>query len=230
MSIHCLKAALGVAMLPAFVLATPAQAQINGIAVAEPAVAIAGSQALQNGFQLISTTYAAQFTQVEQLNAQRVQILQTLDRNSDGQLDESEQADLTQDSPVVQQINTLDQQLQEAQAPIQMASLYVVAQVGQQYAPAVQQVINERSIQILLSPDAVDYFAPGLNVTPLVVNAINARLPSVSITPPQGWQPTEATVELFQQVQRVRALLRAQAQQQAAGAGAAQPQGEVPPR
>jgi Skp family chaperone for outer membrane proteins len=217
-----IKPALAAAFVPALAIAVPAAAQVNGMAVTEPAVAVASSQALQSGFQQIATTYAAQITQRDQLSAQRNQLLQTLDTNGDGQVDEAEQATLTADNPTVVQINTLDDQINAAQAPIQLAQAYVVSQLGQQYGAAVQQVITDRSIQVLLSPEAVVYAADGMDVTQFVVTALNARVPSVTITPPAGWQPNQAIVNLYQQVQQVFAIARQQ--QQAAGAnGAAAP-------
>ncbi len=214
-----IKPALAAAIIPAIAMAVPATAQVNGMAVTEPAVAVASSQALQTAFQQIGTTYAAQITQLDTLSAQRTQLLQTLDTNSDGQLDETEQAGLTETNPTVQQVNAIDAQIATAQTPIQAARLYVVSQVGQQYAAAVQQVISDRSIQIMLSPEAIVFAADGMDVTPLVVTALNTRLPSVSITAPAGWEPSQATVNLYQQVQQVFAIARQQ--QQAAGAAGA---------
>ncbi|TIX51944.1 OmpH family outer membrane protein [Alteraurantiacibacter aquimixticola] len=206
--------------------AAPAQAQINGMASADIGVAVAGSQPLQSGYEQIRTTYQAQITQAEQLVQQRQGLIQQLDTNGNGQLDEAEQAALNDSNPTVQQINTIDQQIAQVQAPIQLAQLYVVNQVGQQYAPASQQVMSDRNIQIMLAPEAIDFAADGINVTPAVIEAINARLPNVSITPPQGWQPNQATIQLMQQVQQVRAIVAAQQQQAAAPAA----NGATPPR
>lgn len=204
--------------------AVPAAAQVNGMAVAETAVAVAGSQPLQSGFQQVGTTYDAQITALEQYQTQRQQLLQQLDTNGDGSLDEAEQAVLEDaNNPVVQQIASLEQNINTVQAPIQLARLYVVSQVAEQYGPAVQQVISDRQIQIMLSPEAIVYAPDEANVTQLVSQAINSRLPTVSITPPQGWQPTQATVNLYQQVQQVFAIARAQQQAAAAQAPAQAP-------
>ena len=213
-----IKPALVAALVPAVAIAAPAAAQVNGMAVTEPAVAVASSQALQTAFQQIGTTYAAQIAQLETLGTQRTQLLQTLDTNSDGQLDEAEQAGLSETNPTVQQVNAIDAQIEAAQAPIQTARLYVVSQIGQQYAAAVQQVISDRSIQVMLSPEAVVFAADGMDVTPLVVTALNARVPTATTTAPEGWQPNQAIVNLYQQVQQVFAIAR---QQQAAGANGA---------
>jgi len=196
-------------------ISAPASAQVNGMATSNIGLTVANSQALQTGFQQINTTYQSQITQVEQLNQQRMQLVQQLDTNNDGNLDEAEQAVLNESNPTVQQIGQLESQIGELQRPTQLARLYVVNQVGQNYAAAVDQVMTNRDIKVMLAPEAVDFAVEGLDVTALVVEALNARLPSVSITPPQGWQPNQATVELMQEVQRIYAIF---AQQQAAQA------------
>ena len=217
MSNSIFKPVLATALVSTLALAAPAMAQVNGMAVVEPAVAVASTQALQTGFQQVGTTFAAQITQLDTLNAQRTALLQTLDTNGNGQLDEAEQATLTETNPTVVQVNTIDQQIAAAQEPVQLARLYVLSQVAAQYAPAVQQIIADRSIQVMLSPEAIVYAADGMDVTPLVVTALNTRVPAVTATPPAGWQPNQAIVNLYQQVQQVFAIAR---QQQAAAAAA----------
>lgn len=200
--------------IAAAALVAPAHAQVNGIATSDITLAVAQSQALQSAWQQVGTTYSEQINQLETLGQQRAQLVQQLDTNGDGQLDEAEQAALNDENPTVQQINTLDQQIGQVQAPIQMARLYVLSQVGQQYAPAVQQVISDQNIQLMVSRDAVIYAADQADVTMTVVEAINTRLPSVGIAPPADWRPTEATIGLYEQVQQVFATARAQQQQQ----------------
>lgn len=220
------KSALAAAVAVA-ALSTPAAAQINGMATVRPAVVVAQSQALQSGYQLISTTFTTQFTQLEQINTQRVALLRSidtngngqaeeLDTNGDGNLDATEQAG----NPVVAQVAALDQQIGALEAPIQMAQLFVVNQVAQQYGAAAQAVIAERSVQVMLSPESIVFAADGLDISQLVAANLNARLPSVSITPAAGWQPDETTIGLYQQVQQVFAAMARSAQAQGAAAPA----------
>ncbi|GAA0281313.1 hypothetical protein GCM10009127_23230 [Alteraurantiacibacter aestuarii] len=219
---HMIKPALaaGIALVA---LATPAAAQVNGIGVVEPPVAIAGTQALQTGFQQIGTTYQAQRTSLEQRQTQRQTLVQTLDTNGDGQIDDAEAA-VTNDAtnPTVQQIQALDAQIAEIQAPIQLAQLYVVSQVAQQYSASVQQVIADQSVQILLSPEAVVYAPQEADLTEEIVAVLNTRIPTVSITPPADWQPNQAVVTLYQQIQQVLVMARMQQQQAAQAAAAGQ--------
>lgn len=205
--------------LSAFV-ATPAAAQVNGIGVANPAVAVAASQALNAAYQQIDTTFATQRTQLEQLQQQRAGLVRQFDTNNDGQLNDAEQAAAQANTAVVQQVTGLDQQLNTLQQPITMARAYVVEQIGLQLNPAVQQVITANSLQLILSPDAVLFRADAAEVTDDIIAQLNVLVPAASTVVPQGWQPQQATVDLFQQVQEVRLAV---AQQQAAAAAAQQP-------
>src|SRR6187551_3304697 len=99
------------------VLATPAAAQVNGIGVTDPSIAIASSQALQTAYQQIGTTFAAQRTQLEQLQGQRDTLVRQFDTNGDGQMSDAEQTAAQANATAVQQLNGLDQTIQQTQAP-----------------------------------------------------------------------------------------------------------------
>ncbi len=212
---HAITSALA-AGLAVGALSAPANAQVNGIATVDASLAIAGSTALNTGFQQIGTTYESQRTYLQTLDEQRQTLLQTLDTNSDNNVDDAE-ADAN--PSVFAQVQTMSQQIAETQAPMQLAQLYVVNQVSGQYSNAVQQVVSDRNVQFLIAPEALNFAADGANITGPVVEALNARLPAVSITPPDGWQPTQADAALLQEVIQVRMLIAMQ-QQQAAAAGA----------
>ena len=206
-------------------LSAPAAAQVNGMAMMRAPIAIAQSQALINAFQAIDTANAAQITQIGQLAQQRAQLLQGLDANGNGQLEELDtngdgQLDQTeQGNPTVAQAAGLEQQINQLQQPIQLAQLYVVTQVAEQAGPAAQSVVTERNISVLIEPEAVRYAAQGFDITPLVVTALNTRFPAAQTTVPAGWQPTdEGAINLYQQVLQV--LQAIAARQQAAAAPA----------
>ncbi len=209
-------------------LSAPAAAQINGMAVVRPAIVVATSQALQTGYQLISSTYATQITQINQLNEQRQALLRTIDTNSNGQIEEADtngdgnldEAEQTR-NPTLGQVSTLDQQIGALDSQVQMAQVFVVNQIAQQLSVSLQQVVTERNVQVLLAPEAVQYGAEGLDLTTLVTTNLNARLPAVSITPTAGWTPDQETIGFYQQVQQILGALIARAQQEAAAAAPA---------
>jgi Skp family chaperone for outer membrane proteins len=194
-------------------MAVPAAAQVNGIGVTEPAIAIAGSAALQAAYQQIGTTYAAQRTQLEQLQTQRDTLVRQFDTNNDGQLSDAEQQAAQANATAVQQLQTLDQTIQQTQAPIQLARVYVIEQIAMQYGNAVQQVVTAGNISLILNPSSVVYAAEAVDVTDEIVAKLNTLVPTVSTTVPAGWQPQRQSVQLYQEVQQ---MLLTAAQQQAA--------------
>ena len=209
-----------VAALAAFA-AIPAAAQVNGIAVADPAIAVAGSQAIQTAYNQIGTTYQAQRTQLEQLQQQRAGLVRQFDTNNDGQLSQEEQTAAQANTTVLQQVQTLDQQINTIQQPITLARVYAIEQIGQQLNTAVQQVVQANSIQLIVSPQATLFVADAADVTDEIITRLNTLVPTVSTAAPQGWQPQQQSVQLYQQVAEI--LMSVAAQQQAQQPAAQQP-------
>jgi Skp family chaperone for outer membrane proteins len=210
-------------------VAAPASAQVAGIGVADPAVVIATSQALRTAYQQISTAYAAQRTQLEQLDAQRTTLIKKFDKNNDGKLDDAEQkAAQVETDPTHKQIVALDAQINQIQAPVTLARAFVVEQIAQQLNPAVQQVVSGGKVQMILAPGGVLYMNDAADVTGQITNALNTRLPAVSITPPANWQPSQVGAQLFQEVQQVLLQAAVQQQQTASTPAAAAPAAAKP--
>ena len=201
-------------------MAVPAAAQVNGIGVTDPAIAIAGSQALQTGYQQIGTTFQAQRTQLEQLQQQRDTLVRQFDSNGDGQLSDTEQQAAQANATAVQQLQTLDQTINQTQAPIQLARVYVIEQIALQYGPALQQVVAANNVSLILTPGSVVFAADAVDVTDEIVARLNALVPTVTTTVPAGWQPQRQSVQLYQEVQQ---MLVAAAQQQQAQQAAPAP-------
>jgi len=227
----------GAAVALAVALAAPASAQVSGIGVADPAIVIAGSQALATAYSQIGTTYQAQRTQLDQLDQQRIALIKKFDTNNDGKIDQAEQkAAQAETNPTRKQLETLDQQINTVQTPINLAAAYAISEIAQQLGATVQQVVSQGGVQLILPSNTVLYSAEAANLNQKLTAALNTRLPSVSITPPAGWQPDQQTVQLFQDVQQVRlaaAQQMAQQQQRAAtpapaSAPAKAPAGKAP--
>ena len=206
-------------LVGAAIAATPAAAQVNGIATSSPEAVIVRAAARQAGYQQIGQAYTAQIQQVNQLRQQNQQAQQSLDTNNDGQLTEAE---INANPTVVQQIQQREQQIAQVSEPIVLAQAYVIQQLVDDYQNAQNQVIQNKRIQIMLAPDAIQYAPDNVNVTNDIVAALDARLPTVQATPPAGWQPRQQTLQLQQTVQQI---LIAAAQQQAAQQQQAQPSG-----
>lgn len=194
--------------------ASPAAAQVSGIATASPEAVIVQSQARIAGYQQIEQTYAAQLAQLRTLRQEMATIQQTLDTNKDGQLSQQE---ASANQALVTQAQQKEQQLNQASQPIAMAQYYVIEQLIRDYNNAQQQVVQQKNIQLLLTPEAIQWGPDSVNVTDEIVAALNQRMPSVQVTPPAGWQPTlRETIAMHQAVQQVMmAAAQRAAQQQA---------------
>lgn len=209
----------------AAIVAGPVAAQVNGnIAVVNPPATVAGSSALSAAYQQINTTYASQITQIQQKQQQAQTLIQQLDTNSDGNLDQTEQQ-AAQSAPQMQQIQTLEREIGQLQNQVESARVYAIEQILQQYSAALQTVTTADNIQVVLSPDAVTWSAPAANINQKVVAALNARVPSVQTTPPQNWQPSQQAVGVYQQVQQILMVAAARQQQAATPQQPAQPTG-----
>lgn len=190
----------------------PASAQVGGVAIAEPAVAIASSQARQAADTQIGTTYQAQRTQLEQLQQQRADLIRQFDTDGNGDLSEAEQTAAQANTAAIQQIQTIEQNIAQTQQPITAARVYAIEQILLQFNAAMQQVITQNNIQLILTPASAVYAAEAVDVTDDIAAALNQRVPAVSTAVPEGWQPQRQSVQMYQEVQQV---LLAAAQQQA---------------
>lgn len=189
---------------------SPATAQVAGIATSSPEAVIVRAQARINGYQQIEQQYAAQIQQVRTLRQEMSTLQQSLDTNKDGQLSQQE---VDANKNVVTQIQTKEQTVAQVSQPIVLAQTYVIEQLINDYNNAQQVVVNQKKINLLLTPDAIQWAPDAVNVTTDIVNALNQRMPSVQITPPAGWRPRQESLSTQQTVGQI---LLGVAQQQAA--------------
>lgn len=205
----------------------PAAAQVAGIATTSPEIVIARSSARNTAYQQIGATYAAQIQQIGTLRNEMQTLLKSMDANNDNQLSDAERA---AKPAVTTQVQQKEQQLNQLAAPITIAQAYALDQIAREYDAARQQVVTAKRIQILLSPDAIQWAPPAIDVTSDIVAALNTRKPTVTTAVPAGWQPSREILQLQQTVQQI---LVAAAQQQAAAVQQAQPaagQAQQPPQ
>ncbi|WP_284125037.1 OmpH family outer membrane protein [Parerythrobacter aestuarii] len=206
-------------------IAVPAHAQVAGIATSSPEATILQSQARINAYQQISTTYAAQIQQITTMRNEINTLQQGLDTNGDRTVT---QAEIDAQPAVWSQIEAKEQQVEQVSMPILMAQYYVLEQLLERYGAAQNQVIQQKNIQIMLTPEAFQYAAEGANVTPDILAALNTMVPTVTTTPPSQYQPRRDVVQLHQTIQQ---LIIAAARQQAAtqqAQGAQQPAPQQP--
>ncbi|WP_375290835.1 OmpH family outer membrane protein [Qipengyuania sp.] len=200
----------------------PAAAQVAGIATASPELAIARAAARNTGYQQIGTTYQAQITQIGTVRQEVATLQKSLDTNNDNQLSDAE---INAKPNVVQQIQQKEQQLQQISQPITIAQTYVLDQLVREYDAALQQVVSAKKIQMMLSPDAIQWAPPAVDVTSDIVAALDARKPTVTTAVPAGWQPSQQVLQLQQGIQRILIAAAQQQQAQAQQVNQAQPTG-----
>lgn len=81
------------------------------------------------------------------------------------------------------------QELENTERNLQSIRLHVSQQIEARYNPAVTQVMNQRGANIAMDVGATIAHSGAINVTDAVLAALNATLPSVSVTPmPQQQQ------------------------------------------
>lgn len=203
----------GATILGATLATVPAAAQVNGIAISNPEAVILQSAARQAAYQQISQQYQAQIQQINTIRQESSQLERSLDTNSDNQVSDAEiQANPT----VVAQLQQKEQQIAQIYQPIQLAQAYAIEQLVADYQNAQNQVIQQKKIQMLLSPDVVQYAPDSANVTEDILKVLDQRMPTVQTAPPANWQPSRQTVALQQRVQQIMLGLAQQQAMQAA--------------
>jgi Skp family chaperone for outer membrane proteins len=201
--------------------ALPAQAQVDGkIGTVDISRAVLGTTAFQTAYEQVNTTYAQQ-NELRRTRAQERQtLLATFDANGDKQVDDAELA-AKQASPDFAKLQTLEQEIQGLTNQIDAARIYAVEQVITQYGAALTEVTTKQQIKLVIDPTTLLFAVPEADITQQITTALNAKVPSVGIVPPQGWQPARESVQLYQEIQQrlltAQMIQQRQQQQQQAG-------------
>ncbi|MDR7153557.1 Skp family chaperone for outer membrane proteins [Sphingobium xenophagum] len=188
-------AALALAPMTAIALtAMPAVAQTkSGIAVVDLEEAVAKSTAYTTAISQMQTTYKPQ---IDALNTRRTAIEADLKTKGDA-LQAALTAAGNKPTPAIEtQYQQYQQTQQTAQAelqrmgqPIAIARAYVEEQLVAKLDDALKAATAKTKSEIVFKKAATESFGAGADITPAVVTELNALVPSVSITPPAGWQP-----------------------------------------
>ncbi|QNA83901.1 OmpH family outer membrane protein [Sphingomonas sp. So64.6b] len=219
------------------IAASSAQAQVSGIAVADPEGAILGAKSLEAANATIATTYKAQLDQVrtrqQALQTELTALAAPLDTNKDKQVSEQELAAAeAAKNPILQKIKTAQtngqQEVSRLNAPALRAQAYVIEQITQKYNPALETVVAAKKISLVLSANSAQFAQPAVDITDAIRAEIDRVLPTANITPPANWQPGQQTVQLLQQYQQA-VYAQAVRQAQSQGAAPAAPGATTPP-
>lgn len=232
----------------ALAFAAPANAQVAGIAYANPTTVVATSKAFGAARQQIATTYKASFDQIQarrdaaQKEADPIvaKLLAQYDTNKDGKLSQQEQAAaVNAKSPLLDQLKDTQEKAEGEIAkltnPAARAELFAIESILRQYEAAQLRVVTAKKISVVLSPEVFMYAPDSADISSAITAEIDKTTPTVSIQPPANWQPSRDTLNIQQQLVQLAQLRAyqqqaAQAQQGAAPAApaAAAPAGAKP--
>jgi Skp family chaperone for outer membrane proteins len=219
---------------PVAIAAVSAQAQVAGVAVADPSAAILTASALGTATQQIGTTYKAQIDQArtrqQALQTQIDGMIKPLDTNKDGQVSDAElQAAQAAKNPILAQVQAAQQngeaEINRINRPVQLAQAYAIEQIEQKYEAALNAVVASKKLSLVVNAGTALYSTPAVDVTDDIKAELDRSIPTVSITPPANWQPQQQTVQLLQQYQQAMYAQAMRQQQQ----GAPAPAGTTPP-
>ena len=198
---------------PVALSAPAAQAQVNGVAVADPQGAIANSKAWAAAKTQIQATYATQLAQADTRSRAIQAELQPLVT----QFQAAQRAPGASNASLAPQYQAIQAKQQAGQAeiaritaPAERAQAYVIEQIQSHLGEAVQNVVRAKNVSLLVNPQAVLFLQPTADITPAVTAELDRLVPSVSTAVPATWQPGQ--------------------QQAAAGAAAAAPAPATPAR
>lgn len=188
-------AALALAPMTAIVLASaPAAAQSKtGIAVVDVQRAVATSSAYSTARTQIQTTYKAQ---LDSFNTRKNALDADLKAKGTA-LEAAMKAAGNKPTPAIEAQYAAYQkagqagqaELQRLGQPIALANAYVEEQISLKLSDALKSAMTKAKVDLVITPDAAVSYQPSVDITQQVVAELNALVPSVSITPPAGWQP-----------------------------------------
>ncbi len=181
-------------LAPAAIVAPAAQAQVSGIAVADPQGAIAASKAWTTARGQIETTYKAQLDQAEtrrQAIARELQPLVTAFQTAQRAPTPNAATLQTQAQTIQARETAANQELARLTQPAQRAQQYVIEQIQAKLGDAVTNAVRAKNVTLLLRPDAALFAQPAADITTSITAELDRLVPTVGITPPAGWQPNQ---------------------------------------
>ena len=212
-------------------VATPAHAQVAGIATAEPIIAIFRAKAWAAANEQIRTQFRDNLTRFEARQADRQKLLGQIDRNGDKQVDDAE---LAAQPALKAQLDAIDTDVEQITMPMLRAQAFALEMILQRYQEAQQAVITAKKISVILAPSAIVFSPANSDVTAAITTELDRLVPTVPITAPANWRPTEETMQVLQQLIRLQAAAAQQAAAQrpvtgpAPAAGGARPAATTP--
>lgn len=85
-----------------------------------------------------------------------------------------------------------EEEVNQKRTEIQRSQQYVLNQINAQILPVVQELMTARGANLVVDRGSIVVGSPALDVTAVVIDKLNVKLPRVSVTPPAPQQPAAA--------------------------------------
>lgn len=180
-------------------------AGVNGVAVANLDAVVANSLAFKKAQADREVTYKAQLDAAKAkeaaLNAQIKPIVDKFqkDRAAPGANVNALAAAAQQQVQQIQEQGKAE--IEKIVEPVRLSDAYVLEQIMDKRAAAVQTAMSKAGVTLLLNPEAILAATNAYNLNQQILTELNTALPTVQIVPPAGWQPREAREAAAQQQQ-----------------------------
>ncbi|MEO9131531.1 MAG: OmpH family outer membrane protein [Sphingomonas sp.] len=201
------KFLLASTLAPAAFVAAQANAQVAGVAVSDTTGAILNAKALGVAHDQIVTAHKAELDQIgpkiAALQAQVDALTAPLAKGADHKVTPAEyQAAVAAKNPIVEKVRavqtTAQAEVAKLNEPTFMAQAWAIQQVAAKYDEAVRSVAAAKSINFVMTAESLQFSKPEADITTAVTTQLNVSVPTVSITPQQGWQPSQSILQLTQ--------------------------------
>ena len=175
--------------------AAPAGVMVPGMAVANLQAAVAQSSAFKTAEEQRKVTYKAQFDAAQarraQINAKLKPLIEQF--NKDRANSKTPPATLQSEAGNIRAIEQDgNAEIQKILAPVGRSRAYVAEQIESKVPQAVQNAMAKQKVTAIFNSQAMLAFNNAYNLTPAIVQELNALLPSAQLVPPAGWQPKGA--------------------------------------
>ena len=225
--------ATALAVPAALAFAAPANAQATGgVATLDPTLAVARTKAFTAASTQIRTQFKTNFDQIQAKGSQRQAVLGQLDKNADKRVDDAEFAEAQRtNNPAFKQYEAVEKEISDLTLPVLRSQAFAIEMILQRYREAQTAVVNAKKIGVIVRQDALLYAPEVTDVTAALTTELDRLAPTVPITAPANWRPSQETVAIQQGIQELQqyAMAAAAAQQRQAGATQAAP-GTAAPR
>lgn len=175
----------------AFALSLSAPAAAQSVAYTDVQQVLGMSQAARTADQQMRVTYKATYDQIESrsrvLQAELNVLIEKF--KADQRANPNNPALQTQAKAIQDKQRAAQEELGKLNEPINRVSAYVLEQIDTKLDAAVTAAMAKKKVALLLQREAVIKNTPGTDLTPEILAELNVLVPSVSITPPAGWQP-----------------------------------------